>query len=66
MEDIKEKLLVHERIVKLETNVKAIMNNHLPHIQKTVDKLANKFWALIILLIANLVGLVFVLIRIGG
>jgi len=49
---------IHERIAKLETNVKAIMTNHLPHIQKAIDLLSNKFWAVIVLLIANLVAII--------
>jgi len=54
----KEKIALHERIAKLEVNVKTILENHLPHLQETCDKLSNKFWAVIILLVANLVGLV--------
>lgn len=53
-----DKIKVHERLATLEANVKAIMTNHLPHIQKAVDNLGMKFWAIIVLLIANLVGLI--------
>ena len=53
-----DKIKTHERIAKLETNVKTIMDNHLPHIQKSIDNLGTRFWAVIILLIANLAGLV--------
>lgn len=53
-----DKIKTHERLAVLETNVKAIMTNHLPHIQKAVDNLGMKFWAIIVLLIANLVGLI--------
>jgi len=59
MEENRDKIQVHERIAKLETHVETIMTNHLPHIQKTIDGLGNKFWALIILLIANLVASIF-------
>ena len=58
-----DKIKIHERLATLETNVKVVVENHLPHIQRAVDKLGNKFWAVIILLIANLVGLVFTLIK---
>ena len=51
-----DKIKTHERMATLETKVEAIMTNHLPHIQKAIDKLGNKFWAVIILLIANLVS----------
>jgi len=63
---MEDNVILHERVASLETNVKTIMTNHLPHIQKAVDRLSNKFWALIIMLIANLVGLVCVLFKIGG
>ncbi len=49
---------IHERLATLEAQVKSIMVNHLPHIQKAVDNLSTKFWAVIILLVANLVGLI--------
>lgn len=54
-----DNIKLHERMSATETLVKTIMDNHLPHIQKAVDKLGNKFWALIILLITNLVILAF-------
>ena len=53
-----DKINMHERIAVLETNVNSIMTNHLPHIQAAVDKLSIKFWAVIVLLIANLVTLI--------
>jgi len=59
----KEKIALHERLAKLETQVHTILTNHLPHLQKTCDKLGNKFWAVIILLVANLVGLIVNLIK---
>jgi len=58
-----DKIKIHERLAALETQVESIMDNHLPHIQKAIDKLSNKFWAVIILLVANLVGLVINLIK---
>lgn len=53
-----DKIKVHERLAKLETLVEQIMDNHLPHIQKAIDKLGSKFWWLIVLLITNLVAVV--------
>lgn len=53
-----DKIKVHERLATLEAKVSSIMTNHLPHIQTAVDRLGQKFWAVIMLLIANLVGMV--------
>lgn len=58
-----ENIKVHERMAIIETKVIAIMENHLPHIQRAIDKLSNKFWALIILLITNLVVLIVAFIK---
>ena len=65
MEEVRngDKIKIHERLATLETQMKAIMENHLPHIQKAVDKLSTRFWGVIILLIANLVALVFNLLK---
>lgn len=57
----KESINIHERLVRLETQMKSILTNHLPHIQKAIDKLSTKFWAVILLLLSNLVGLVIAL-----
>ena len=59
----KEKISLHERLAKLETQVNTILTNHLPHLQNTCDRLSTKFWAVIILLVANLVGLIVNLIK---
>ena len=56
--NVREKINIHERIAKLETNVNSILENHLPHLQQTVDGLNMKFWAVIVLLITNLTGVV--------
>jgi len=61
MED--KDISIHERLAIVETNVNAIMTNHLPHIQKAVDELGIKFWGIIILLIANLVALLVGLLK---
>lgn len=62
MED-QTNIKMHERVASLETNVGAILKNHLPHIQITIDKLSYKFWWLIILLITNLISVIFLLLR---
>ena len=49
---------IEHRITSLEVKVDSIMTNHLPHIQQAVDKLGNRFWWLITLLIANLFGVI--------
>ena len=54
---------LENRLTTLEVNVKSILTNHLPTLQKGIDKLSNRFWAIIVLLIANLVGLVFTLFK---
>ena len=51
-----DKIKEHERMAVLETNVKTIMDNHLPHLQKAIDNLGAKFWAVIILSLAILLG----------
>ena len=42
----------------IDAKVDQILENHLPHIQQAVDKLGNRFWWLITLLIANLFGVI--------
>ena len=59
----REQIKIHERLATLETQIKAVMTNHLPHIQRAVDRLGTKFWAIIILLIANLVALIVGLLK---
>jgi len=54
---------IEHRLTALETKMDTILINHLPHLEKQVKDLNTKFWAIIILLISNLVGLVFTLIK---
>ena len=49
---------IWEKIGGLEANVEAILKNHLPHIQRSVDSMNAKFWAVVILLISNLVAVI--------
>jgi len=57
-----DRINIHERIRAVEVCIEAIMNNHLPHIQKTIDGLNKKFWAVILLLVSNLVGIIMTLL----
>jgi tetrahydromethanopterin S-methyltransferase subunit G len=49
---------LHERLAKVEEKVDQIMENHLPHIIKKVDALGAKFWAIILLLLSTLIGVI--------
>ena len=64
-DELQDKIDIYQRITALETNLKILMTNHFPHLSKKVDKLNNKFAAIIILLISNLVTLVFTLIKVN-
>ena len=59
----RNKIEIHERLATLEAQVKSILENHLPSIKKAIHRLDNKFWAVIMLLIANLISLIFILIK---
>ena len=52
-----DKIKMHERLARLETQVESMLKNHLPHIEKKIDQLGTKFWAIILLLVTNLAGL---------
>jgi len=54
----KDKIKVHERLSTLETQVGTVLNTHLPHIQKSIDKVTSKIWWFTSLLIANLVAVI--------
>lgn len=58
-----EDIQIHERVKGLEVKVDTIMNNHLPHIQKKVDKVNDKLWWLIGLFITGLISLVVYFLR---
>jgi len=55
---IRNNITIHERIACLETLMQSIVENHLPHLQKRIDSLDSKFYAIITLLVANLVGII--------
>ena len=54
----KDKIKVHERLSTLETQVGTVLDTHLPHIQKSIDKVTSKIWWFTSLLIANLVAVI--------
>ena len=51
---------VKERITRLETKVDDVMTNHLPHIQKKVDRIQ---WLIITTLVTVVVGLGFIIVK---
>ena len=53
-----DKIKVHERLSTLEAQMDTVLDNHLPHIQKSIDKVTSKIWWFTSLLIANLVAVI--------
>ena len=41
---MEENIEIHERITRVETKVDAILENHLPHIQMTINKVDERLW----------------------
>jgi hypothetical protein len=58
-----DRVKIHERLACLETNVEAILENHLPHLQNGIDDLSKKFNWILVLMITNIVGLAFEIVR---
>ena len=54
---------IYESIGELKGKVELILTNHLPHMQDTIDALNKKFWAIVLLLLSNLVAAVIYLIK---
>ena len=48
---------IHERLVGLETKVKFIMENHLPHLQSKIDSVSKRLNWLLVLLFTTLIGI---------
>jgi len=59
----KDKIKVHERLSTLETQMGNVLDTHLPHIQKSIDKITSKIWWFTSLLIANLVAVMMSMIK---
>ena len=64
-----DRIKVHERLAKLETQMESMLTNHLPHLASDItdlgkdvrDKIKSldaKFWGVILLLIANLIAFI--------
>ena len=58
--------LYKEKIAKIENDIGVIKNNHLAHIEssmkrmeKSMDKLDNRMWGIVVLIIATTVGAMF-------
>jgi len=60
---MEDNIKLHERLATLETQIKTILDNHLPHIELRIKSLSTKFWALIILLVANLASVIILLLK---
>ena len=58
-----DRVKIHERLATLETQLEAVLTNHLPHLQKGIDELYTRLNWIVLLLITNLVGLVFEVIK---
>ena len=58
-----DRVKIHERLATLESQLEAVMTNHLPHLQKGIDDLNTRLNWIILLLITNVVGLAFEIIR---
>lgn len=55
-----------EQIAKIENDIDVIKNNHLSHIEssmkrmeKSMDKLDNRMWGIVVLIIATTLGSMF-------
>ena len=58
-----DRVKIHERLATLETQLNTVLTNHLPHLQKGIDELYTRLNWIVLLLITNLVGIVFEIIR---
>ncbi len=54
---------MHERMARLETQMKSVIENHLPHLEKKIDKVVSKQWWLFTTMVGVLVGIIMLLIR---
>lgn len=57
------KISVESRLTKVETQLNEIIENHLPHIQESIDGLNLKMWVAMTFLVGNLIALILLLIR---
>ncbi len=65
----KEKDLLHEldkRLAVLEDTIDRLENNHLTHLQKQIDKIDARIWAIILGAVLQLVGIISIFIGISN
>ena len=65
----KEKDLLHEldkRLAVLEDTMDRLETNHLNHLQKQIDKIDARIWAIILGAVLQLVGMISILIGISN
>lgn len=53
-----DKIRIHERLARLEEQMNSILTNHLPHVQKDVDRISRLLAWQVGLLITTLVSVV--------
>jgi chaperonin cofactor prefoldin len=65
----REKDLLHEldkRLAVLEDTIDRLENNHLNHLQKQIDKIDARIWAIILGAVLQLVGIISIFIGISN
>ena len=65
----KEKDLLHEldkRLAVLEDTMSRLESNHLSHLQKQIDKIDARIWAIILGAVLQLVGIISIFIGISN
>jgi len=65
----KEKDLLHEldkRLAVLEDTIDRLESNHLSHLQKQIDKIDARIWAIILGAVLQLVGIISIFIGISN
>ena len=65
----KEKNLLHEldkRLAVLEDTIDRLETNHLSHLQKQIDKIDARIWAIILGAVLQLVGIISIFIGISN
>jgi len=53
-----DKIRIHERLARLEEQMNSILTNHLPHVQKDIDRISRLLAWQVGLLITTLVSVV--------
>lgn len=58
-----DRVAIHERLASLETQIETILTNHLPHIQKELERLNRVISWGVVLFITNLVALLYAVVE---